>query len=45
MCKQKLDKSNQINLRLFDGKKYHNCHRRKGGLQNTTRWTVLQQLT
>jgi len=28
-------KSNQINLRLFDGKKYHDCHRRKSGLQTT----------
>src|SRR6218665_2577564 len=27
--------SNQIDLRLFDGKKYHDCHRSKGGLQNT----------
>src|SRR6218665_1421256 len=32
----------QINLRLFDVKKYHNSHRRKGGLQKTTRWTMLQ---
>jgi len=40
-----INKSNQINLRLFDGQMYHDCHRRKGRLQNTTRWTVLQQLT
>src|SRR6218665_1423099 len=26
-------KSNQINLRLFDGKMYRDCHRRKSGLQ------------
>jgi len=36
------NKSNQINLRLLDIKKYHDCHRRKGGLQKATRWTMLQ---
>ena len=41
-----LNPSNQINLRLFDAKKYHDYHRRKGGLQNrpTTRWTMLHTL-
>ena len=24
----------QINFRLVDGKKYHDCHRRKSGLQD-----------
>ena len=32
--------SNQINLRVFDGKKYHDCHRRKGGLQNRPYYSV-----
>src|SRR6218665_3041983 len=38
-------KSNQINLCLCDVKKYHDCHRRKGGLQKTTWWTMLHKLT
>jgi len=29
---------NQINLRLFDVKRYHDCHRCKSGLQNTDDW-------
>ena len=43
---EEIIKINQINLRLFDVKKYHDCHRRKGGLQSTTtRWTMLHKLT
>ena len=40
-----IKKSNQINLRLFDVKKYYDCHKCKCGLQKTTRWTMLLKLT
>jgi len=36
-------KSNQINVHLFDVKKYHNCHKHKGVLQDTTWWTMLHK--
>ena len=44
MCAHGSNQIKSIFVYLME-KKYHDCHRRKGGLQNTTRWTVLQQLT
>jgi len=37
----------KINFRLFYGKEqaYYDCHRRKSGLQDATRWTMLHKLT